>query len=57
MDEGVLGKVLGRVDGGDMIERRAQAWATEGDLWKEQSRGVFSKQWAWLCPGMGYSRL
>ena len=32
MDEGVLGKVLGRVDGGDRTERRPQAWATEGDL-------------------------
>lgn len=39
--QGVLGKVLGRVDGGDMVGRR--------DLWEEQSRGVFRTQQAWMC--------
>lgn len=35
--------------GGDMVGRRAQAWATEG---KEQSRGV-----GLAVPRDGYSRL
>lgn len=48
----MLGKVLGRVDRGDIAGRRAQAWATERDPWKEQSRGMFREQQAWMCPGM-----
>lgn len=37
----MLGKALGRVDGSDVVRRRAQVWAADRGLWKEQRK-------AWL---------